>query len=147
MAAIASSSHFLRRMVAELPFGSPFWYPFEFAVLQTLISPLPENFRKLCVEQLQRVNTIQRGGSWTVLLIGKFRFNENAMDRDVLLPVKQGDLVLSRGKFAVGNQTFPAVLHCQNGALFTINFGTEYKAVRDSTDIRTVLLKSELKTA
>jgi hypothetical protein len=122
----------IRRLLHMLPFSPPYLYPLEHAVIDGLVGCLPKHFRDLCRKQINLINTVQRGGPWDMLLIGRFRFRRSRMPANILLPVGSGDVKLSRVFFEINGENFNAVLHSQDGALFTINFGQSYKHVKNN---------------
>ncbi len=132
----------IKQIIGSLPFSAPYLYPFERAVLDGFVGAIPEELRSLCRAQLSVMNTAQRGGDWDVLLIGRFRFHKPNMRRELLLPVAHGDVVLARMALETEGEHFNAVLHCQNGALFTVNFGQSYRQVRDASTIKILKVKS-----
>jgi len=122
-------------------------FPLERRILEELVSILPPNARELAKQQIERANAAQRGGNWDVLLFGRFRFRKIAMPSEFLLPISRGDVKISRIEFDVAGQRNNAVLHAQNGALFSINFASSYRQARDLTEIEIIsrhcMLKSD----
>lgn len=127
--------YLLDRIFCLLPFHAPYFYPFERVVLNEFQSLAPHELKKLMSEQIRKFNVTQRGGDWDMLLMGKFRFNSSAMPKKIRLPVASGDVKLARLKFNVAGETINAVLHSQDGVLFTINFSASYKRFRGVNQI------------
>ncbi len=138
---VVSKPELLARMYSFLPLTRPYLYPFERALISALVDAAPNDLQGLCRKQLTRINTAQRGGPWDMLLIGKFRFHKSRMPKTLLLPTGIGDAKISRIKFEVAGEIFNAVLHCQNGALYTINVGRSYKDVRYQSSLKVLKAK------
>lgn len=132
----------LQRLKSLLPFTRPYLFPFERRILDELVSMLPQAQKERAQKQIEAMNTAQRGGMWEVLLFGKFRHRKHSMPTELLLDVPDGDVKVSKIELECGGTRLNAVLHSQNGALFTINFGGSYKHLRNVTDISIVKGKS-----
>ena len=81
----ATSQHeFWKRLATWLPFSRPYFFPFERAVVSELLQALPPASREPAERQVERFNTVQRGGAWDMLLFGRFRFRKSRMPEAAL---------------------------------------------------------------